>query len=109
VLEIVTYVDESGKSHFEDWFNKLNPINAAKIASAMYKLEQGNFSNVKGIGKGIYEYKVHFGPGFRIYFGRDGESVIILLAGGTKRRQQKDIDFAVKSWEAYKARKKKTG
>ena len=106
MIEIQTYVDESGKALFEDWFNGLNPVNAAKIAVALYRLEQGNLSNFKGIGKGVYEYKVHFGPGFRIYFGRDGDSIIILLGGGTKRRQQKDIVAAFDRWKAYKARKK---
>jgi putative addiction module killer protein len=57
-------------------------------------MEQGNFSNVKGVGAGVYEYRINFGPGYRIYFGKDGERLVILLAGGTKKRQEVDITAA---------------
>jgi len=70
------------------------------------RLEQGNFSNAKGVGAGVFEYKIDFGPGYRIYFGKDGESVVILIGGGTKRRQQQDIATALACWAAYKRRKK---
>jgi putative addiction module killer protein len=106
VIEILLYIDGKGRSPFEDRFNRLNPIHATKIVTALYRLEQGNVSNVKSVGKGVSEYKIDFGPGFRIYFGQDGDSVIILLCGGTKRRQQKDISFAIANWEEYKSRKK---
>jgi len=59
-----------------------------KVSTVLYRLEQGNFSNTKGIGGGIFEHKINFGPGYRIYFGKDGESVVIILCGGTKKRQQ---------------------
>jgi putative addiction module killer protein len=68
-------------------------------------MQQGNFSNVKGVGAGVYEYKVDFGPGYRIYFGKDGEHIVILIAGGTKKRQQKDIVAAQKCWADFKRRK----
>jgi putative addiction module killer protein len=57
-------------------------------------MEQGNFSNAKGVGEGVLEYKIDFGPGYRVYFGRDGDTIVILLTGGTKKRQQRDIDAA---------------
>ncbi len=60
----------------------------------MLRMEQGNFPNVKGIGPGVYEYRINYGPGYRVYLGKDGEKTIILLGGGTKKRQQKDIDNA---------------
>jgi putative addiction module killer protein len=69
-------------------------------------MEQGNFSKVKGVGSGIFEYKIDFGPGCRIYFGKDGESVVILIGGGAKKRQQQDIAAARECWAAYKQRKK---
>ena len=56
--------------------------------------EQGNLSNVKGVGEGVLEYRIDFGPGYRVYFGRDGEMLVILLTGGTKKRQQRDIAAA---------------
>jgi len=66
----------------------------------------GNFSNVKGVGAGVYECRLDFGPGYRIYFGKDGETVVILLGGGTKKRQRRDIDDAIARWQDYKRRKK---
>jgi len=65
---------------------------------ALYRLEYGNFSNAKGIGGGIFEYKVDFGPGYRIYFGKNGERIVIILGGGTKKRQQQGINTAKVYW-----------
>jgi putative addiction module killer protein len=69
-------------------------------------LEQGNFSNVAGAGGGIFECKINFGPGDRIYFGKDGEDLIILLGGGSKKKQHTDISEAFACWQDYKQRKK---
>jgi len=69
-------------------------------------MEQGNFSNVKGVGAGVYEYRIDFGPGYRIYFGKDGDQLVILLAGGTKKRQDADIAAAKEFWQDYKRRKR---
>ena len=66
---------------------------------------EGSLSNVKTVGGGVLEYKVDFGPGYRIYFGRDGEHLVILLAGGVKKRQQEDIRLAKANWEDYRSRK----
>ena len=71
----------------------------------MRRLELGNFSNVKGVGSGVFEYRVDFGPGYRVYFGKDGETVVILLGGGTKKRQDRDIATARDRWSDYKKRK----
>jgi len=108
MIEIREYVDEKGKSPFALWHNRLDATAAAKVATALYRLEQGNFSNTKGIGGGILEYKIHFGPGYRIYFGIDGEHLVIILGGGTKKRQQQDINAAKAYWQDYKDRKRKS-
>jgi putative addiction module killer protein len=107
VLQMLEYLDESGQSPFAQWFNRLNPAAAAKVTIALYRLEHGNFSNVKGVGAGVYEYKIDFGPGYRIYFGKDGERVIILLGGSDKKRQAVAIDNAQAAWAKYKKRKHK--
>jgi putative addiction module killer protein len=107
-MELVEYLDTAGKSPFGDWFNALSPQPAAKIAAALAKLEQGNLSNAKSVGKGVMEHRIDTGPGFRVYFARDGDLLIILLSGGTKRRQQKDIEAAQARWSDYKARKKRS-
>lgn len=66
----------------------------------------GNISSVKAVGGGVSEFKIDFGPGYRIYFGRDGDALVILLGGGTKKRQQQDITDAHSRWLDYKRRKK---
>lgn len=71
-------------------------------------MERGSLSNTKGVGVGVMECRIDVGPGYRIYFGRDGETLIILLAGGTKRRQQRDIEAAQERWADYKKRRKET-
>lgn len=73
------------------------------------QLSLGNLSEVKDVGGGVFERRLDFGPGYRLYFGRDGETLIILLAGGTKSRQQRDIETARRHWEDYKRRKRGTG
>ncbi len=66
----------------------------------------GNFSNVKGVGSGVFQYTIDFGPGYRIYFGKHGDRLVILLSGGTKKRQQRDIAAAIELWRDYKQREK---
>ena len=109
MIDLQEYTSTDGRSPFADWFNELDASAAAKIAAALIRLEQGNFSNVKGVGASVLEYRVDFGSGYRIYFGKDGERLVILLAGGTKNRQQKDIEVAQARWEDYKQRKKTRG
>jgi len=94
MLEIRYYIAAGGVQPFAAWFAELDPIARGKIARSIARLEQGNFSNVKSVGEGVLEYRIDFGPGYRVYFGRDGETLVILLTGGTKKRQQRDIDAA---------------
>lgn len=104
-VQILEYLDAAGRSPYRDWFEDLDAQAAARITVALTRIELGNLSNVKGVGAGVQEYRIDLGPGYRIYFGRDGEHVVILLAGGTKSRQQNDIATARKRWTDYKARK----
>lgn len=103
--ELREYVDELGRSRYRQWIALLDRQTEARILRFLLRLEEGNLSNVKSVGAGVFELKMDFGPGYRAYFGRDGERLILLLAGGTKRRQQQDIDQAKASWAAYKRRK----
>ena len=103
---IEVYLTKEGKSPFEAWFLKLDARAAAKVTTALARLEGGNSSNVKSLRGGVHEYRIDFGPGYRIYFGYDGKTWVILLAGGTKKRQQADIDAAKGCWQEYKQRKK---
>ncbi len=106
-MEIREYVDYQGRSPFARWFDRLDERAAAKVATALIRMEHGNLSNAKGVGNGVLEYRIDFGPGYRIYFGKDGQELIILLGGGTKKRQQSDIQTAVELWRQYKARKRR--
>lgn len=102
---VAEYLDSSGRSPFGRWFDNLDATAAAKVSAALYRLAQGNFSNVKGVGGGVLEYRIDFGPGYRVYFGKDGTTVVILLGGGTKKRQSRDIEMAADAWTDYKRRK----
>ena len=102
------YLDPAGRSSYAAWFDNLNAEAAAKVATAVTRISLGNFSNVEGVGSGVLEYKLDYGPGYRIYFGKDGETLVILLGGGTKKRQQKDIGAALAKWQDYKRRKQET-
>jgi putative addiction module killer protein len=95
---------EDGTSPYADWFSTLGPVEAAKVTVAKLRMEQGNLSNVEWF-RGIGEYKVDWGPGYRIYLAKDGKTLIVLLGGGTKKRQQKDIERAIELWKRYKKRK----
>jgi putative addiction module killer protein len=77
---------------------------AAKVTVALTRMGQGNLSNAKSVGEGVLEFRINFGPGYRIYFGRDGDRLIILVGGGTKQGQQRDIVAAKGRWADYKAR-----
>jgi len=106
VPEIREYVDTQGRSPYARWFDRLNARAAAKVTTAAVRMEHGNLSNAQSVGGGVYEYRIDFGPGYRVYFGKDGDTLIILLGGGTKKRQQKDIDAAQDLWREYKQRKR---
>lgn len=105
-VRVLEYLDSSGRAPFRRWFDDLDATAAAKVSAALYRLALGNFSNVKGTGQGVFEYRIDFGPGYRVYFGKDGATVVILLGGGTKKRQSQDIEAAVDAWTDYKRRKR---
>ncbi len=107
MLELRYYLGSGGRNPFEDWFSGLDAAAAAKVSVALARVEQGNLSNVKGVGEGVLEYRLDWGPGYRVYFGRDGDVLVILLTGGTKRRQQRDIETAKALWADYKQRRPK--
>jgi len=86
-------------------FDGLDPQSAAKVTVAVARLEQGNLSNAKSVGGGVLEYRIDFGPGYRVYFGREGEAIVILLGGGTKKRQPQDIATAHTRWNDYRRRR----
>ena len=99
------YLDGKSRGPFGLWLNQLDDIANTKVSIALRRLSYGNTSNTKSVGKGVNELKIDFGPGYRVYFGWDGQTVVILLAGGSKKRQQQDIEIAQERWADYKRRK----
>jgi putative addiction module killer protein len=105
MIEVVYYSRADGDCPFADWFHDLDSQAAAKVANAIDRMQQGNWSEVKSVGDGVLERRIHFGPGYRVYFGRDGNELVLLLPGGTKSRQQTDIERLKRLWAEYKRRK----
>jgi putative addiction module killer protein len=106
MIEVKAYLCSDGSSPFRDWFNRLDALAVDKVTTYVERIRNGNTSNLKSVGSGVHECRIDWGPGYRIYLGKDGENLVILLGGGTKRRQQDDIDRAKLLWQEYKTRKK---
>ena len=101
VFEIREYVEDR-RSPFREWFDRLDPVTAARVDRYIRRLEAGNFGAAKSFPTGLYELRLNFGPGYRVYYGLAGKTVIILLGGGDKRRQDADIAAATERWRRYK-------
>jgi putative addiction module killer protein len=104
-VRVVEYFDGSGRSTYTRWFSRLNAIAAAKVATSLYRLEAGNYSNTKSVGAGVLELRIDFGPGYRLYFGMDGDTLVV-LGGSIKKDQQRAIKAAHDAWADYKLRKR---
>lgn len=105
MVEVREYVGSQGKNFYRDWLVALDTATRARIIAAILRMESGNFSAAKSVGSGVSEMRLDFGPGYRVYFGKDGDQLVILLVGGSKRRQQADIAAAHNLWLEYKRRK----
>jgi putative addiction module killer protein len=99
------YLDSNRRSPFAIWRASLDDFARTRVTVALLRLAAGNVSHVKSVGQGVSELKIDFGPGYRVYFGRDGLELVILLGGGAKKRQQADIAEAQNRWSDYKRRK----
>ena len=93
---------ERGGSPFHKWFANLDAAVRARILRQLNRMEEGNFGDSKSVGDGVQELRMHFGAGYRIYYGRDGDTIIILLGGGSKRKQSSDIAAAKNRWAEYR-------
>ncbi len=104
-MDICEYTAADGRSPFSEWLSSLSPEARRRVNMARERMTEEKFSNVKRLSGGISEYRINFGPGYRIYFGREGNSIIILLGGGTKQRQSGDISVAKDRWDDYLQRR----
>ncbi|MBS1991433.1 MAG: type II toxin-antitoxin system RelE/ParE family toxin [Cyanobacteria bacterium SZAS LIN-2] len=103
-MDIQEYLLEDGSSPYKKWFDSLDPEAAAKVVTAKLRMERGLISAIKWF-DGIGEYKIDWGPGYRIYLAKDGDKLIVLFGGGTKKRQEADIQEAKRLHQQYKERK----
>ena len=104
-IKIEEYIREDASNPYKQWFDGLTSQAAAKVTVATLRMELGNTSSIKWF-DGMGEYVIDWGPGYRIYLAKDGDTLIVLFGGGTKRGQQRDIDKAKELLTEYKARKK---
>ncbi len=105
MIRIVEYITAGGKNHFADWLSKIPASHALRVTEALYRMEKGNFGDHKSVGEGVMERRIFGSPALRIYYAQDGKELVILLAGGSKNKQSKDIEKAKTLWAAYKEQK----
>ncbi len=107
MFEIVRYRLKSGRHPFDDWFRSLrDKIAQSRIVARIHQLEAGNLGDYAPVGDGVLELRIHVGAGYRVYVGRYGDIVVVLLCGGDKATQQRDIDRAREHWADWKQRQK---
>lgn len=103
--ELITYLSEDGRSPFDEWVNSLKDrTTVSKIHMRLYRVSLGNFGDAKPVGEGVSELRLQFGAGYRIYFAQVGNTVVLLLCGGDKSTQAKDIKLAQTFWADYQRR-----
>jgi putative addiction module killer protein len=100
-IVIREYVGARGVSPFREWLDSLDRGTKARIQARIFRFEQGNLGDHKSVGRGVWEARIHFGAGYRVYFGKDGERIILLLMGGDKSSQSRDIKEAQTYWAEY--------
>lgn len=106
--EVEEYIPADGSIPYRDRFDRLHAQAAAKVATAVLRMEMGNTSSVKWF-DGIGDYRIDWGPGYRIYLAKDGKKLILLFTGGTKASQRSDINRAIQLKDDYRARKARMG
>ncbi len=104
---ILYYASRNGEAPFIKWLEGLDHSSEEVVIGRLERIKNGNFGDYKNLGEGVFELRIHFGPGYRIYYGMDGATVVLLLCGGDKNTQTKDIKRAKFFWENYKNEKRK--
>ncbi|MFP5235985.1 MAG: type II toxin-antitoxin system RelE/ParE family toxin [Acidobacteriota bacterium] len=107
-IDLREYIDVRGRNRYREWIASLDPSARARVVKSVLRMGDGNLSGARPEGEGVSALRIDFGPGYRIYFGQDGDRLVVLLAGGTKRGQQSNIEMARLLWAEYKARKRKS-
>lgn len=98
--ELVYYVTENGRIPYREWFESLNDSKTKAVIDArLTRICSGNFGTCEPVGPGIFELKIYYGPGYRVYFGKAAGRIVLLLCGGDKSTQRKDIQRALQFWK----------
>jgi putative addiction module killer protein len=98
------YVTQEGEKPFIEWMEDLDKVVRCRVKARLDRVVLGNFGDHKYIADGVFELRMNFGAGYRIYYGNDGAHIILLLCGGNKRTQEKDIKKAIACWQDYLSR-----
>jgi len=102
---VVIYLDQDGNAPYSSWIHGLDDLRArARVRERIGRLRLGNMGDCAPVGEGVFELRIHYGPGYRVYFGQEGNRIVVLICGGTKKTQKKDIKAAKKMWKDYKER-----
>lgn len=109
MIRFVHYLTPDGRDHFGEWLQAQHRDVRSRVQTRLDRIELGNFGDHRNLGEGVSELRIDFGPGYRVYYGRDGDDLVVLLAGGTKRRQTRDIERAKVLWSAYIQEKRDAG
>lgn len=105
--EIKRYITSDGKIPFAEWFDSLRDINAQiKIDTRLRRVSVGNLGDYRSVGEGVFELRIDYGPGYRVYFGQIGLTIVLLLLGGDKSSQNQDIRKAKEYWRDYEESEK---
>jgi putative addiction module killer protein len=105
--QLIVYQAENGKLPFEDWLDDLDKVTRVRILARLDRVKQGNYGDYKSLGEGVLELRYFFGSGYRVYFAEEGDTVVLLLCGGDKSSQAKDVAKAQEYWNSYKLAKVK--
>lgn len=106
MVRVAHYVTEDGRDYFDEWLRCQDTETRARVQTRIDRIELGNFGDHKGVGEGVFELRLDFGPGYRVYYGLDSETLVLLLVGGTKKRQAHIIKMAQTYWKTYKEEKR---
>jgi len=108
-VEIRHYVSASGRDPYQQWLDKLKDLKGrVAIQRRLDRMADGNFGDHKFCRNGVWELRIDFGPGYRVYYAREGKTIVLLLCGGAKRTQSADIKDAVEHWRDFQRRKNET-
>lgn len=99
-VEVREFISNN-RAPYSEWLNELDRPLKARVLTRIDRVRRGNFGDAKSVGKGVFELRLDFGPGYRVYFGKEGNTTVILLCGGDKDSQPKDVERAKNLWQQY--------